>query len=461
VSLADLTWSTLNQALEVYHDSPRATRWLHRHLARFSEPLRLAITGGAGSGKSTLVNALVGERVELGARVTAEYRASSEPSAIVYPSAAPPWELPISRVDRRLRLDAGGSEISPTDRVVVGWPSRSLRDLILIDAPAGALDSDADATLYLLPRPQNADLQPLRTSYDNPVAGATPVNTLVVLSRADELGAGRVDALISARQISRRHRREPELRELCQDVVPIAGLVASAGRTLEEPEFDALAAFAAIPRAELDPHLLSVDRFARQDSPLPGAPPMRERLLQRFGLFGVRLAVTLIRQGSDTVPTLAAQLVQRSGFGELRDSIGLYFTDRTPVFKARSALIALEVLLRMEPHPGGAALAATLDRALAGAHDFRELRLIAGLRTGKVVLPEELAAEATRLIGGEGTDAATRLGLAEEPSPAEVQYLLPDVLRRWHDQAENPLLGVEERRAATVVIRSCEGLLSV
>lgn len=461
MNLADLTWATLNQALEVYHDSPRATRWLHRHLARFSEPLRLAVAGGAGSGKSTLVNALVGERVELDVTVTAEYRASSAPSATVYPSAAPPWELPVARVDRRLRLDPGGLDVSPTDRVVVGWPSRSLRDLILIDAAADAPDSDADAMLFLLPRPQNADLQPLRTSYDNPIAGATPVNTLVVLSRADELGAGRVDALISARQISRRHRREPELRELCQDVVPIAGLVASAGRTLEEAEFDALAALAAVPRAELDSQLLSVDRFARQDSPLPGAPGTRELLLRRFGLFGVRLAVTLIRQGSDTVPTLAAQLVQRSGFGELRDSIGLYFTDRTPVFKARSALIALEVLLRMEPHPGGAALAATLDRALAGAHDFRELRLIASLRTGKVTLPEELAAEATRLVGGEGTNAAARLGLAEEPSPSEVEYLLPEVLRRWHDQAENPLLGAEERRAATVVIRSCEGLVAV
>ena len=461
MNLTELTWATLNQALEVYQDNPRATRWLHRHLGRFSEPLRLAIVGAAGSGKSTLVNALVGEQVELGIGVTAEYRASSVPSATVYPSAAPPWELPVARVDRRLRLDQVGLDVSGTERVVVSWPSRSLRDLILIDAGVGVQRPDCDAVLFLLPRPQGADLQPLRAVHDNPVAGATPVNALVVLSRADELGAGRVDALISARQIARRHRLEAELRELCQDVVPVAGLVASAGRTLEESEFEALAALSSLPRAELDPHLLSVDRFAHQDSPLPCALAMRELLLHRLGLFGLRLAVTLIRQGSDTVPTLAAQLVQRSGFGELRDSISLYFTDRTPVFKARSALIALEVLVRMEPHPGGAALAAALDRALAGAHDFRELRLIASLRTGKVVLPENLAADALRLVGGNGTSLPARLGLADEPSGTEVQYLLSDILRRWHDHAENPLLGAEERRAALVVIRSCEGLVSV
>jgi hypothetical protein len=460
MNLAETAWGALNKALEVYQDNPRATHWLHRHLARFSEPLRLAIVGAEGTGKSTLLNAIVGEQVELGARAIAEYRASTTVSATVYPPSGPPRELPMARVDRRLHLDSGGVEVSPADRIVVNWPSRSLRDLILIDTPAGQVP-DADAVLYLLPRPQNADLQPLRTLYDNPVAGATPVNALVVLSRADEIGSGRVDALISARQIARRHRREPELRELCQDVIPVAGLVASAGRTLEEPEFDALAALAAIPKAELDPHLLSVDRFAHKESPLPGSPELRQLLLHRFGLFGVRLAVMLIRQGSDTVPTLAAQLVQRSGFGELRDAIGQCFTDRTPVFKARSALIALEVLLRMEPHPGTVGLAATIDRALSGAHDFRELRLLASLRTGKVALPEDLAAEALRLVGGEGTDPAARLGVEEEPSTSDVQYLLADIFPRWRGQAENPALGVEERRAAKVVVRSCEALAQV
>ena len=459
MNLTETAWAALRQALEVYQDNPRATHWLHRHLARLSEPLRLAIVGAERAGKSTLLNAIVGEQVELGVRATAEYRASTTVSATVYPTAAPPRELPMARVDRRLQLDAG-VEVSPADRIVVNWPSRSLRDLILIDTPAGQ-SPDADAVLFLLPRPQNADLQPLRALHDNPVAGATPVNALVVLSRADEIGAGRVDALISARQIARRHRREPELRELCQDVVPVAGLVASAGRTLEEPEFMALAALAAIPKADLDPHLLSVDRFAHQESPLPGSPAVRQQLLHRFGLFGVRLAIMLLRQGSDTVPTLAAQLVQRSGFGELRDAISQCFTDRTAVFKARSALIALEVLLRMEPHPGTVGLAASIDRALAGAHDFRELRLLASLRTGRVALPEDLAAEALRLVGGEGTDPAARLGVEDAPSTSDVQYLLADIFPRWRGQAENPALGVEERRAAKVVVRSCEALAQV
>jgi hypothetical protein len=84
VTLAETAWGALNKALEVYQDNPRATHWLHRHLARFSEPLRLAIVGAEGTGKSTLLNAIVGEQVELGARAIAEYRASTTVSATVY-----------------------------------------------------------------------------------------------------------------------------------------------------------------------------------------------------------------------------------------------------------------------------------------------------------------------------------------------------------------------------------------
>ena len=35
----------LRQALDVYRDSPQATAWLRQHLARFEEPLRVAVAG--------------------------------------------------------------------------------------------------------------------------------------------------------------------------------------------------------------------------------------------------------------------------------------------------------------------------------------------------------------------------------------------------------------------------------
>ncbi|TNC27463.1 P-loop NTPase family protein [Amycolatopsis alkalitolerans] len=413
MSLAARTRRMLEQAVDAYRDSPRAAGWLRRHLDRFSDPLRLAVVGAKQTGKSTMVSAIAGQ--ELG---------GDGPGMHWYRVA----------------------------------PSRSQDDITLIDAPAIDADAaphtiegiclEADAVLFLVRHPENADLGFLHTLQDHPIARASAINSVVVLSRADELGAGRVDALVSARQIARRYRREPELQGLCQDVVPVAGLLASAGRTLRPHEFEALVELARVPRAELEPYLLSTDRFLSQDG------ERRATLLERFGLFGVRLAITLIRRGAQTQPALAAQLVPRSGLAELRDTIDQCFTERQAVLKARSALLGLEVVLRMEPHPAAAALAGELERTLASAHDFRELRLLAELRTGRVVLPPELNAEAVRLVGGNGTGVAERLGSAD----TDVDRTVFHTIRRWRALAETAGFSAGERRAAAVVLRSCEAM---
>lgn len=413
MNLVAHTRKMLEQALDAYQDSPRAAGWLGRHLDRFSDPLRLAVVGARQTGKSMMVSAIAGQELSGHGEGMHWFRAA---------------------------------------------PSRSQEELTLIDTPAIDADAapntiegiclEADAVLYLVRHPQNADLGFLHTLQDHPIARASAVNSVVVLSRADELGGGRVDALISARQIARRYRREPELQGLCQDVVPVAGLLASAGRTLREPEFDALADLARVPRAELEPHLMSTDRFLSHDG------QARAALLERFGLFGVRLAVTLIRRGAQTLPALAAQLVPRSGLAELRDTIDQYFTERQAVLKARSALLGLEVVLRMEPRRAAAALAGELERTLASAHDFRELRLLAALRTGHVVLSPELNAEAVRLVGGNGTGITERLG----SDGAGTQHTIFDAIQRWRALMETAGFGVIERRAAAVVLRSCEAM---
>ncbi|HTK66337.1 MAG TPA: GTP-binding protein, partial [Pseudonocardia sp.] len=202
------------------------------------------------------------------------------------------------------------------------------------------------------------------------------------------------------------------------------------------------------------------DRFVRADSTDALSTEVRGSLLDRFGLFGVRLGTTLIRQGVTDPTKLSAELVRRSGLDDLREVLNIQFTERRDLLKARSALLALDLVLRREPRPSAAPLSVELERIMSGAHEFAELRLLTALRSGAIKMRKEDRLEAERLLGGEGGAAFARLGLDPAATPGELREVAMDALQRWRRRAESPLAGRQVSDSARVVVRSCEGLLA-
>jgi hypothetical protein len=472
----------LRRTIEVYQDSPQAVGWLQHNLQRFEEPLRVAIAGKVKAGKSTLLNALVGEEIaptDAGecTRVVTWYVDAQIPKVTMFPRAASPRQLTISRAGGGLSFDLQGMPVEQVDKLEVQWPSQNLRVQTLIDTPgiaslsadtsarAGAFlapedaPTQADAVIYLMRHLHATDVRFLESFFDQGVARATPINTIGVLSRADEIGVGRLDALTSARRIARRYRADDKIRGLCQTVVAVAGLLAQTGRTMRQDEFTALTALAALPRSDIEAMLLSADRFSRTELDAPDAQT-RASLMERFGLFGVRLSTTLIRQGMTDPNKIAAELVKRSGLDELRSVLTTQFAERRDLLKARSALLAVDLVLSREPRPSAAPLQAELERILAGAHEFAELRLLSTLRSGAVKLPKEAIQEAERLLGGDGGAPAARLGLEPDAGPQELWDAAIDAAGRWQRRAESPMSSRAVSDVARLVVRSCEGVLA-
>jgi hypothetical protein len=92
----------LRRTIETYRDSPQAVGWLQHNLARFDEPLRVAIAGKVKAGKSTLLNALVGEAIaptDAGecTRIVTWYVDSQVPKVTMFPRGSPPRQLAITR----------------------------------------------------------------------------------------------------------------------------------------------------------------------------------------------------------------------------------------------------------------------------------------------------------------------------------------------------------------------------
>jgi hypothetical protein len=451
---------------------------------RLHGPLRLAIAGKVKAGKSTLLNALLGEELaptDAGecTKIVTWYAEGPAPQVMVHPLQGDPISRPWTRESGALEVDLGGLSAGDVDHISVTWPTSRLRAMTILDTPGiASISADvsarthrvleavegrvpvADAVLYLMRHTHASDVRFLESFHDDELAHGTPMNSVGVLSRADEIGSCRLDALEVADRIARRYEADPRMRRLCPIVLPVAGLLAHVSATLREAEYALLSTLARAPREAADELLLTADRFLGRPSVIALTELEREHLLDRLGLFGVRLGVELIRTAVvRNAGELAAELGRRSGLDRLRSVILTQFEQRSRILKSRSALAVLNEVLRADGCRNSAELRAAAEELAASTHEFEEVRLLDAVRSGVVELPPDRLAELDQLLGGSGHDPASRLGVEPNSDGEQLRHTALAALGRWQRVAEHPLSSRPAQLAARTATRTLEGLL--
>lgn len=462
---------------------PASRADLDRCAQRLAAPLRVALAGSLKAGKSTLLNALVGQDIAPTdatecTRVITWYRRGRTASVTAVRRDGRRQSVPVTRHGGRLSFDFGpigvAEDVAELD---VEWPSAALDTMTIVDTPGTASltrelsaateellappsrESGVDAVVYLMRSMSAADTAMLRRIGAALGGDAGPLGIIGVVSRADEIGAGRIDAMTSARQTAGRIAAELDRTGLCQAVVPVAGLVALGARTMQETEFRALVRLAALSAEEVDAMLLSVDRFV--GTPMADVrPEVLAALADRFGVYGIRMAMTLIRFGATTASELADELVARSGLSELRASIETQIAARADQLKVHSALSAADRILSVAGGPASAAAHTEVRRMLADTHGFRELALLGKLRSGQVAMTAERSSELSRLVGGSGVAPWIRLGLAADTHPEDLRRGATAAVSLWRARMRHPLADAEVAAAAQVGVRSAEGIVA-
>ncbi len=228
----------------------------------------------------------------------------------------------------------------------------------------------------------SADLGFLSAFHDTAVGRSATVNAMAVLSRADEIGAGRIDALLSARTIAERYRTDGALRSLALDVVPIAGPRRAVG------------AHAAAARVRGAPRGRPA-RSQRAGAAAGLGRPVRPGGCRRSTCPPTRAATCSTASAcsasgcrrsrsapaATTRPTSPTSSTGGAAWTTCCGLVSDQFRSRADALKARTALAAISALVERRPTPNSPELAGAIERLEANAHELRELSLLSAART--------------------------------------------------------------------------------
>lgn len=449
-------------------------------LRRLDGPLQVAVAGRIKSGKSTLVNALIGRRVaptDIGecTRLVTRYQYGTVDRLELVLRDGTKRVLPFG--SDGMIPDELGVDIERVSHIEAYLTNAVLAGMTVIDTPGlGSLDAasvsrteqllgsrasgesagqsasegpdasetgdelddtsrnavaGAEAVLYLVTQSVRADDQQALAAFTAATASreAGPVNALAVLNKADTIapesveGAGG-DVWTAAGILA--SKQAESLKPRVADVLPIIGLIAESVESggFTQAHADALHRVAQLDDATLDTMLISADIFTSWDCDIPSGT--RLRLLQQLDLYGVRRAVEAIRADPDiSAGALRRMLLGESGLERVRGRLDTIFAARADGIKAAAALASVTALA----HASGDAAerqrvhdAIEVLLAKPEAHQLRLLEALTLVASGAVELPEDLLEEVLRVGSNGRTDA--RLGMpGSAPTELSAQAL--------------------------------------
>ncbi|MCI3935041.1 Hsp70 family protein [Streptomyces sp. AN091965] len=456
----------------------RAT--LEAQLPKLTAPLRIAVAGRVSSGKSTLVNALIGAPVALTGSapltlVVSVLRHGDRTALTVHHKDGPPTHLEgIGRIEEFTARGHQAEKPRPVDHVEVFGPHACLRQFDLVDTPGfdspyaqdtqeamRALGVDresvaaasaaglrgADAVIAVLNSDVTApDADVLRRFHDADGTGfsPTPVTSIGVLTKVELLWPGEIgqpvdDPRDTARKHARRIMASAHTARMFHDVRPLCGLLAAGAAAFHpEDDFEALHALTGVPQTALDLRLSHLSGFvSATDLPLPA--DRRRRLAGLFTPYGVSLACRLLREGVDRPAVLRRELEERSGITALRRELTERFAARSDLIKAArmiEEIRGLPVLLAPDTSDRDRDLVVRAVEAITGLEHsepaFMEFDLLLRHYTGRLRLSESDARELERVTGERGSTVAARLGLAPETGLAALERAALDRLAHWN-----------------------------
>jgi GTPase SAR1 family protein len=475
---------------------------------RLEEPLRVAVVGVMKAGKSTLMNALLKEKILYTATLEATYTVTwfkyghtPELEIVFYDDTKE--KAPFSDLEKWTVRPEGVEKhrLDDVRYVIIYYPNEILKKMELIDTPGleSTHDKDsrntqnflgmklekeadkvtteaaslAEAIIYAFSRSARGRDRDLLEEFQSGKEGSSPINAIGIFTKTDMFwdcgGAPDHDPLDIVEGACEGYRNQ--LRETLYTVLPVTAKCVESIFDIDASTISLFTSLARIDEADLIDWLVDAATFATDpsDETMPLSPKERTLLLQLFDRYGIYTIVKALNQGM-SMETLPDYLYAHSGVKTAADMILQHFGNR-------AYLIKLEYIfkqLRHEIHTFMLANAQDtsvdrvcermlrdIERLQDEEQSFQELEVLQAFYNEEFTLADDpngelLRTQFLRIMGEDGSDCAARLGLERKSSISELKEEARRLTQTWNRIANSVITRPSLRQAAETVVRSCE-----
>ncbi|ACK70846.1 GTP-binding protein HSR1-related [Gloeothece citriformis PCC 7424] len=474
---------------------------------RIHQPMRVAIVGVIKAGKSTLMNALLQEKMVATGKVEATFninwlKYAEQPALKVYfkDENRPPEAKSFSQLEAlTLRPEEHQDYLLSIKYIEVSCPNPILKTFHIIDTPGlkSFYEEDskntqeflqlhgeeltnvtqkeaanADAVLYLFSQSiGQGDAETLQ-AFQGPLAGnATPINAIGVLTKVDIYATDPNinNPMVAGSRVANGLLEKAQVRRLFYTIYPICGLLAEGSQTLSEKHLDILNRLAQLPQKRFKSLSRYTSKFTDpyELDDIPVSQDDRKAIEKQLGLYGVILAYELINSGINSREQLAEELLKKTGVNELRQLVLSHFGHRSLLIKLGKVLQDISSnYFQLRQRLQGEALdileeiSGQFDALQSKQHAFAELDVLRSHYEGKLNFDEKEEKQLLAVTGENGISCGERLELSEQ---ATIEEMIPVAIERmqyWHTRANDYMSGDRATiAAATVLTRSYDRIL--
>ncbi|QZY56858.1 dynamin family protein [Crassaminicella profunda] len=450
---------------------------------RLNKPLRVAVVGLIKAGKSTLMNALMGEKLLFTGKTETTYKVTwfkygERSKLIVYLYDGTKIDTKIDDLEF-WTVRSKKSENPKLDEVKYiefYYPSKLLKEMELIDTPGLAsthqidaqntmeflgLDVDeanevtaeeaskADAIIYAFTKGMHEkDENILKAFQGSLFSNASPINAIGALTKVDIYWSGGYENPLEAgKKVASNLISRMSVKKILYTIMPIAGIIGENGTGLGTREEQIITKLSKMDSQKFEKLIKNATRFTKKErEDIPVTPDDRRHVWDLLDQYGVHIAVKALREGK-SFEEVREYLIERSGVLHITNMIMQHFGSRACLIKIQYILSRIKKICheisndyKLKNSTSLSILESILgecEKIETEEHVFSELKILQYYYNGEISLDEDEVEELLQITGEYGMNCEARLGITGTKKIIEIAQIAKEKALKWNAKANS------------------------